>query len=214
MKRIATLLAVVLMALPFSGISQKLDLDLGIKLGANLSNINGKYWENGYKANFLGGAFLGVNGGRLGVQLEGIFSQSTFVAGDKFNEIYKDAFQTGKDSIKGGSFKVNYLSIPLLLNVKLFSRAVIQLGPQFSGLVSVQDKDELLTDAKSLFNSNSWDGVIGLWVNLPAHLNFGARYIIGFSNMNKHDGKTISTGEVDDAWKQKTLQLHIGYSFL
>ena len=155
-----------------------------------------------------------MNGNRLGVNIEALFSQNTYVTGNKFNEIYKDAYQTGKDSVKGGSFKVNYLSIPVLLNIKLFSRATIQLGPQFSGVASVQDKDELLTDARSLFK-NSFDGVIGVQLNLPAHLNIAARYVVGLSNINDGDGQTNSAGlTIDDAWKQRSLQLTLGYSIL
>lgn len=214
MNRIITLITAIVLCLPLGAMAQRPDVDLGLKVGANFSNINGKYWESGYKANFLGGLFLAVNGGKLGVNLEGLFSQSTYVTGDRFNEIYKDAFQTGKDSIKGGSFKVNHLSIPVLLNIKLFSRATIQLGPQFSGVASVQDKDELFKDAKGLFKS-SFDGVIGVQLNLPAHLNIGARYIIGLSNINDGDGQTNTGGTtIDDAWKQRSLQLHIGYSIL
>jgi hypothetical protein len=201
-----------MLTLPVAIHAQKMDVDLGIKLGASFNNVNGSYWQNGYKANLLGGIFLGVTGKRLGGQIEGVFTQSTFVTGDKFNEIYQDAYQTGKDSVKGGSFKVNTLNIPLLLNIKLFSRAVIQIGPQFTGVVSVRDKDELFKDAKSLFN-NSFDGVIGVDLKLPAHLDIGARYIIGLSNMHKTNSAS-SSQEVDDAWKQKTLQIHIGYSIL
>jgi len=213
MKHLLTLLLTAVL-FPASSQAQRLDFDLGLKLGANFSNINGKYWQNGYKANLLGGAFLGVNAKRIGVQLEGIFSQSTYVTGDRFNEIYSDILQTGKDSIKGGSFKVNHLSIPVLLNIRLFSRAMIQVGPQFSGVVAVNDRDELVKDASELFKS-SFDGVIGLWLNLPARLNIGARYVIGLSNINKSDGTNSSTGQqIDDAWKHRTLQLHIGYSIL
>jgi len=214
MNRIITLITAIVLCLPLGALAQRPEVDLGLKVGANFSNINGKYWESGYKANFLGGLFLAVNGGKLGVNLEGLFSQSTYVTGDRFNEIYKDAFQTGKDSIKGGSFKVNYLSIPVLLNIKLFSRATIQLGPQFSGVASVQDKDELFKDAKGLFKS-SFDGVIGVQLNLPAHLNIGARYIIGLSNINQEGDPKNAVGQsIDDAWKQRSLQLHIGYSIL
>jgi len=211
MKPLITFLAALL--LPALVFAQKIDVDLGLKLGANFTNINGKYWENGYKANLLGGAFLGINGKRLGAQIEGIFSQATYVTGDKFNDIYGDFLQTGKDSVKAGSFKVNYLSIPVLLNIRLFSRATIQLGPQFSGVVAVNDKDELVKDASELFKS-SFDGVIGLWINLPARLNFGARYVIGLSNINKADGMNSAGQQIDDAWRQRTLQLHIGYSIL
>lgn len=207
MKRIFTLMALAIVGLTVKSEAQKIDVDLGVKFGANFSNINGKYWENGYKANFLGGAFLGVNGNRLGVQLEGIFSQATYVTGNDFHSLYGAFYNNAADSVKKGSFKVNYLSIPVLLNIKLFSRAMIQLGPQYSGIVSVNDKDELLHDAKGLFKSGSLDGVIGIWLNLPARLNVGARYVIGFSDIN-------SKSDADDAWKQRTLQVHIGYSIL
>ncbi|MBS1588777.1 MAG: PorT family protein [Bacteroidetes bacterium] len=189
------------------------DVDLGIKLGANFSNINGKYWENGYKANLLGGAYLGINGRRVGIQLEAVYTQATFVTGNQFTDIYKDFLQTGKDSIKGGNFRVNYITVPLLLNIRFFSHATIQLGPQFSGVMSVQDKDEMIKDASKLFN-NSWDGVIGLWIKLPAHLNFGVRYIIGLSNINKLDGTNSNKQQINDAWQQRALQLHLGYSIL
>ena len=207
MKRIFTLLALAVLGFSAKSSAQKIDVDLGIKVGANFSNINGKYWENGYKANFLGGVFLGVNGNKLGVQLEGIFSQSTYETGKDFHSLYGAFYNNAADSLKKGSFKVNYLSIPVLLNIKLFSRATIQLGPQYSGIVSVNDKDELIKDAKGLFKSGSLDGVIGLQINLPARLNIGARYVIGFSDINNESA-------AEDAWKQRTLQVHIGYSIL
>jgi hypothetical protein len=214
MKRTLTLLIIALVAIPFAGQAQKIDVDLGLKVGANFSNINGTHWESGYKANFLGGVFLGVNGPKLGVTVEGLFTQSTFVTGKGFYGLYKDAYRTAADSAKSGSFKVNYISIPVLLNIKLFSRATIQLGPQFSGVASVKDRDELLNDAQELFKGG-FDGVIGVQLSLPAHLNVGARYIIGLSNINKGDGTTNNAGiQIDDAWKQRSLQLHIGYSIL
>ena len=212
MKQVLTLLFAFMFALPVAMKAQKTDVDLGVKLGANFTSINNSYWENGYKANLLGGIFLGINPGKLGVQIEGIFSQSTYVAGDTFNTVYKEFYNVGKESVKNGSLRVNYLSIPVLLNIKLFSRAIIQLGPQFSGVVSVQDKDELFRDAKGLFKA-SWDGVIGVDLKLPAHLDVGARYIIGFSDMNNTDINNTSS-KVDDAWKRRTLQLHVGYSIL
>jgi len=191
--------------------AQKTGLDLGVKVGANLSQIDGKYWENGYKANFLGGAFLGLQGPRFGVQIEGIFSQSTYVAGEGFNELYKDFFNQGKDSIKGGSFQVNYMSIPVLLNVKLLPFLKLQAGPQYSGIVNVKDKERLLKDAKGLFKSGSLDGVLGVWIDLPMRFNAGARYIIGLSNINDNDGVAAGSQEISDAWRQKTLQIHVGY---
>ena len=45
MKRTLTLLIIALMGLPIAAEAQKIDVDLGVKVGANFSNINGTYWE-------------------------------------------------------------------------------------------------------------------------------------------------------------------------
>lgn len=212
MKHFFTVLLSVLL-LPFGVEAQKLDFDLGIKLGGNFTEIDGKYWERGYKANLLGGIFIGVNGKRIGLQVEGIFAQSTYVTGDKFKDIYGDFLQTGIDSLKVGSFQVNHLSIPVLLHIRLLPFATLQLGPQFSGLVSVRDSDELMQDASKMFKS-SFDGVIGLWLRLPGRFNMGARYVLGLSDVNNISNIYPGSESIDDAWRHRTLQLHIGYSIL
>lgn len=185
-------------------------IHFGIKTGANFNQIDGKYWENGYKANFQGGAYFNIQGAILGGQIEGIFTQSTYVAGNGFNQLYKDYFKTGMDSIQGGSFKVNYLSIPVLLNIKLLPFLKMQFGPQYSGVVSVQDEKSLMKDAKTLFKGGSLDGVVGVWLDLPIHINLGVRYVVGLSNINSNDGANVGSQEIVDAWRQKILQVHIG----
>jgi hypothetical protein len=213
MKYLSAILVLTL-SLSISGSAQKLGLDAGLKVGANFSNINGKYWENGYKANFLAGAFAAVSGPKFGVQLEALFSQSTYTTGNGFYEVYKDFYTNAVDSAKKGSFKVNNLSIPVLLNVKLVPMVAIQLGPQFTSVMSASDKENIIKDPKELFKS-SWDGVIGLQLNLPFKINIGARYIIGLSDVNKNQGKLTNSGsQINDAWKNKTLQVHIGYAIL
>jgi hypothetical protein len=206
MKQVA-FIAFLVSICAFKTIAQpKLGLDGGLKIGANFSQIDGKYWDNGFKANFLAGVFLGVHGPKIGVQLEALFVQSTYNTGDGFHDVYGAFYNNIADSAKKGSFKVNNLNVPVLLTVKVIPMVSLQLGPQFSSVLSVSDKETLIKDPKELFKS-SWDGVIGLQVNLPIKLNLGARYVIGLSDVN-------NTGQVDDAWKNKTLQVHIGYTIL
>lgn len=202
------ILSVLAIFLALNSYSQ--GVHLGIKTGANFNQIDGKYWENGYKANFQGGAYFTIQGAILGGQIEGVFTQSTYVAGAGFNQLYQDYFKTGMDSIQGGSFKVNYLSIPLLINIKLLPFLMMQVGPQYSGIVSVQDEKSLMKDAKALFKSGSMDGVVGIWLDLPMHFNIGARYVFGLSNINSNDGANVGSQEIVDAWRQKILQVHIG----
>ena len=217
MKRLLTILLLSLIIQPAVSHAQRPDIDLGLKVGANFSKINGKYWENGFKTNFMAGAFAAVNVKKIGGQLEFIFSQSTYTTGKDFWDTYKDFYNNPiVDSIKEGTFKVNYLSIPLLFNLRIFPKATIQFGPQYSGIVgTIQDKDELVKDARDLFKSGSIDGVVGVSLNLPLNLNIGARYVFGLSNINvQHDKINSTPQKIDDAWKQRTVQIHIGYSIL
>lgn len=190
----------------------KLNLDLAVKLGANFTNIDGKYWVNGYKANLLAGAYAALNGPRIGLQIEGLFTQATYITGKGFSDLYKDFYQTGKDSIKTGSFRVNYFNIPVLLNIKLMSRVWIQLGPQYSGVVTVKDVNGLMNDAGKLFKNGTVSGVGGLQINLPLNISLSGRYVFGLSDINNNYDYTKNQSNIEDNWKQRTLQVALSYT--
>jgi hypothetical protein len=178
---------------------------LGIKIGGNFSYLDGKSWDNGIKSNLVGGVYAGIKGLRVGIQAEALFSQSDYTTGNTFYDVYSTYYNNVGDSVKNGSFRVNKLSIPLLLQLKISGGLWLQLGAQFSGIVSVQDKDKLLQDAKSIFTQNNIAGIGGLTWNL-GKFNIGARYIFDFSNINNTD--------VSEVWKQHILQVHAGFKIL
>lgn len=182
-------------------------VDLAIKLGANIAKLSGDTWDNGYKAGFLGGVAVGLREHRIGVQVEAFLSQTSYtVSGHNFYDAYSGFYNNAYDSAKNGSFKVTYLSIPVLFQLKLIPLLWLQIGPQYSGVVSVKDVDNMVHDAKGLFKSGDLSGVIGLELKLPLHLNIGARYILGLSSLNNTD--------VSGAWQQRTVQVHVAYAFL
>ena len=183
------------------------NLDLGIKLGANFAKLDGKDWDGGYKASYLGGLFAGMRFKKVGVQVEVFYSQTSYsVDGKGFYSLYHTFYTNAKDSLKKGAFRVSYYNIPVLLQIKLFSSLWAQIGPQYSGVIAVKDADKLLTNAKTLFKSGDVSAVVGLEAKLPFHLVVGARYVLGLSSLNKT--------AVADGWQQRTIQAHIGYSFL
>jgi hypothetical protein len=179
--------------------------DFGPKLGVNLSQLNGTGWQGGYKTNLLGGLFLSVHGDRFGIQAEGLFSQTTYTTGKDFNSIYHTYIEAGKDSLLNGRFRLSYFNIPVMAQVRILGRAWLQAGLQYSGVVSVQDMDNFLHDAEGLFNTGTISGVGGLWVDVTPRINAGARYVMGWSDLNE--------GAVSEAWKQRNVQLHIGLTF-
>lgn len=177
----------------------------GPKLGVNLSKLNGTSWDGGYKTNLLGGAWLSLHGKRFGVQLEGLFSQTSYVTGPGFDSVYYQYIRAGKDSLQSGKFQVSYFNIPLMVQVKILNRVWLQVGPQYSGVVSVRDVDEFTKDAESLFSKGALSGAGGLWIEMTRHLNAGVRYVIGLTDINET--------AVSESWKQRDVQIHIGYSF-
>ncbi len=191
----------------------KFGLDIGAKLGANFNKVEGDYWDNGYKANLMAGAYIALNAGRWGVQIEPLFTQSTFSTGTGFSGLYKDFYQAGKDSVVNGTFRVNYWNVPVMLNLKIFGRVWLQVGPQFSGTLSVKDKDKLMSDAETFFKNSMVSAVGGLWINLPANLTISGRYVMGFNNINNNSNYIQNAKSVEDNWKQKMLQIGIGYTF-
>jgi len=180
-------------------------IDFGPKIGVNLSKLDGTSWDGTYKTNLLGGAWVAIHSKKFGVQIEGLFSQTTYVTGKGFDSIFHQYVQAGKDSIKSAQFRLSYFNIPIMVQVHILSRVWFQIGPQYSGVVSVVDKDAFLKDAKGLFGTGTISGIVGLNIDVTGHLSAGARYVMGLSDFNKTD--------ISQSWKQRDIQLHIGYKF-
>lgn len=215
MKHIKILVATVLFCFPLLATAQPgspLKVDLGIKVGANFSSLSGNGWDNGLKAGLLGGVYGGVHTSKFGGQIELLFSQVKY---DMNTKVLYDAgknalginptFNSQADSNKNGSVAVSYLQIPILFNLKVKGPIWLQIGPQYTSIIGLNDKENIFKDVKTVINTGDVSGVIGLQVKLTK-LNVGARYIIGFSDLN--------SSSVSESWKQRTIQLHIGYSFL
>ncbi len=173
-------------------------LHLGIKGGANMTKIEGEKFKDGFDLNYHLGGYLELALSKgFGIQPEVIFSQSTSKTADGFSDIYGD-FPNFSD---GDKIKLNYLSIPVLANIKLSDALWIQLGPQYSILMN---KDEnLVENGKNAFKNGDFSGVGGIWIQLPIGLSLSARYVIGLSNINDLNNK--------QSWKSQAIQLGIAY---
>lgn len=202
------LLLIVCAFLPVIAFAQPgpLEIDLGIKAGMNFTRISGKSWSGGYRSGVLGGAFASLGVKKIGGQAEVLIATTSMTGnGSYFKE--RGLLLNSVDSSSTGSFGATYLYIPILLNLKLFGNASIQLGPQYTSLLSVKDKDGFLNKpAANIFNTSDFAGVVGIQLNLPLRLNAGVRYTFGLSDLN-----IDSAGE---QWKSSSIQLHLGFSFL
>jgi len=175
---------------------------IGAKAGVNINRVDGKSYKSGFAYNFQGGGFMQFNFSRtFGIQPEVNFVQSQ-------SEFTNDVNTISDDIVGGGTqhkAKLNYLEVPLLLNVNLgpSKRVKLQLGPSYGGLLK-QTVDSLKAGStQSIYKNGEWSAIGGLWLQLP-FINLSFRYKYGLSN--------ISNVEGTDKWHNQAIQVGVGFT--
>ena len=172
--------------------------NLGVKGGANISKIEGRSFKEEFRYGYHLGGFVEIGlGGRLGLQPEVLFNQYSTKVDSNFRAIYQNAFSSATNR----SVKLNYLSIPVLLNYKLGNVLALQAGPQF-GILLDQDKN-LLENGQQAFKSGDFSLVGGAQIKLTK-LRISGRYGVGLNNLNDIDNQ--------DKWKSQVVQLSLGFA--
>ncbi len=171
-------------------------LHLGIKGGANVVKISGQSFKDQFRYGYNLGAFAELGRGQFTLQPEIMFNQYNTTLDSNFRHIYENIFNGSAQS----SVRLNYLSIPILLNYKLMGNFLkLQVGPQFSVLMQ-QDKN-LLQNGANAFKNGDFAMVAGAQVKL-GNLRLDGRYIVGLNNLNDIDKQ--------DKWKSQVIQVSLG----
>lgn len=166
---------------------------LGIKGGATLSKVDGKAFKDEFNTGYHLGGFLELGlGGRLGLQPEVLFNQVNLRRDTTFQNVLKPDFDV----------KLNYLSIPILINYKLGNVLYLQAGPQF-GILMSEDKD-FLNNAGDAFKNGDFSLLGGAQLRL-SKIRLSGRYFVGLSDIN-HVGDVTQ----QDKWKNQGWQLSVG----
>jgi hypothetical protein len=100
----------------------------------------------------------------------------------------------------GGDFNTDYVTVPILLRWKPIKPLFIEAGPQFNILTKAEADGQ---DVKDDMNGTSYCMAFGAGVNLPLKFNFGARYVLGLTDLAESDQVEI---------KDRTFQLYIGWT--
>lgn len=173
----------------------------GAKGGVNINKISGSSYKEGFNFNFQAGAFIQINfSNRFGIQPEVNFVQSSSEFSNDPNDIYDDIFRDGSQK----KSKLNYLEVPVLLNINVGSskRVKLQIGPAYGGMVK-QTIDSLKNNG-NLYKNGEWAAIGGIWIQLP-FVNMGARYKIGLTDLNAIDNR--------QSWKSQAIQVFVGVTF-
>jgi len=176
--------------------SQAQGFHLGIKAGANLFKVDGQSFSQEFQFGYAVGAFSEINFmPNLGIQPEVMFNQTNYRTASSFSQVYQVG---GYDDIKG---KLNYLSIPVLLNLRPIPFLSLLVGPQFGILLNPDE--HLVDNARDAFKKGEISAVGGAQLNL-ASLKLGARYVIGLSNINNIQGSDVD-------WRNQGWQIYAGF---
>jgi len=173
----------------------------GAKGGVNVNKISGQSYKQGFNFNFQAGVFLQFNfSNRFGLQPELNFVQTSSEFSNDATDIYDDIFRDGSQK----KSKLNYLEVPLLLNVNVgqSKRVKLQIGPAYGGMLK-QTVDSLKNNG-NIYKNGEWAVIGGLWIQLP-FVNLGARYKLGLTDINAIDNR--------QSWKSQSIQVFVGIIF-
>jgi hypothetical protein len=170
---------------------------MGLKTGANITKVDGKSFKEEFKFGYTAGAFIMVRvGDKWHLQPEVQFNQYNSKTAYNFNEVY-----AGGQNLK--NVKLNYLSIPLLLDYSSVKFFTLQGGVQYAILMQ-KDRD-LLENGKEAFKSGDFSVLGGVQLNI-ANVKINGRYVLGLRNINDIDNR--------DRWKNQGFQVTVGMKIL
>lgn len=158
-------------------------IGLGVKAGANWANQDFSNVDVKTVTSYLLGAYVNLNlSDKWGITPEVLYS----------------AYGSEWDNTK---VDLDYVSIPLMLRFKPISLLSIEAGPQFSFLTKANLENT--GDIKDLLKNNDFGLAFGAGVHLPLGFNAGARYVLGFTNINEISQTSI---------KNRTFQIYVGWT--
>ncbi|HEX7844788.1 MAG TPA: porin family protein [Chitinophagaceae bacterium] len=186
-----------LVAALFASQAMTAQLKLGVKAGANITKVDGQSFKDEFRYGYHLGGFATIGfGGRLGIQPEVLFNQYSTTVSSKYEDIYDNVFNPEYQK----NVKLNYLTIPILLNYKLIGNFLtLQAGPQV-GILLDGDRN-LLQNGADAFKKGDFSMLGGVQLKV-AMLRLSGRYAIGLNNINDIDNQ--------DKWKNQGFQVSVG----
>ncbi len=172
---------------------------IGIKVGQNFSTVNNVYVDRHAASYHIGATVqLGITKA-ISIVPEVILSQT------KLEAVYPLDFSPN-NIIKPETYHLNYLAIPILLQLKPVKGLLLQAGPQYS--ILIDKKKDGVENATLAFKNGEFAFIGGAKIDLGGFFLYG-RYIIGMENVASF--KQLETQLNDDAqWKTKQWQLGVG----
>ena len=175
-------------------------MEIGIKAGPNLASIS---HQNIPASTLDPSTLLSFHTGISGI----FYLDSRWAIGTEI-------LYSGKGFNAGGSERLHYLSMPLLLYYTPLNNLRIGVGFESGILLAATSRvGDSASNASSFYDHNSDCGFIGgLEYALSKKVQVGARYVHGFENVIGDSQLTDETGRpVEGKLQNRVLQFYFGY---
>ena len=127
---------------------------IGIKAGANITKVDGKSFSDQFDYGYNIGGFADIGLSKnLAFRPEVLFNQYSSTLDSNYRAIYENVISSDQSKVK-----LNYLTIPLLLDYKLIGPIHLQAGPQF-GILMNHDKS-FLQNGENAFKNGDFSMVL------------------------------------------------------
>ena len=202
----------------------------GLKAGVNISSISDDGYEDSKsKAGFYGGVFMNAPlSEQFSIQPEVLYSQ----LGSKVTRRYTGTVLGNTiDYREDSKLNLDYITVPIMFQFKATPQFYLEAGPEFGFLVSAKAKDintTVVNGSTTNQNTNSSEDIkdnysgfnmgagLGLGFNFTENFGINARYVAGFTDINKkNDGSdgTTSTNNDNNKNRNNTFQVGLSYKF-
>ncbi|MEY3559928.1 MAG: hypothetical protein RIS12_361 [Bacteroidota bacterium] len=171
---------------------------VGVKAGANVTKVDGKSFKDEFKSGYMVGGFAEIKlSKKLYLQPELLINQYNTRLDTNYNNLVGNIFN-GMTSVK-----LDYLSVPILLNYRMGGGFIsLQAGPQYG--VLIDKNNSILQNAGNAFRNGDLSLLGGVQVKAGA-FRINGRYFVGLSNINDITN--------DSKWKNQGFQLSVGLTF-
>ncbi len=171
---------------------------VGVKAGANVTKVEGKSFKDEFRSGYALGAFAEIKlSKKLYLQPELLINQYNTRLDTSYNNLLGNVFN-GLTSVK-----LDYLSVPILLNYRLGGGFIsLQAGPQYG--ILIDKNNSLLQNTGNAFRNGELSMLGGVQVKAGA-FRLNGRYFIGLSDINDLTN--------DSKWRNQGFQLSVGLTF-
>jgi hypothetical protein len=189
----------ILLFAGFISYASNAQFHLGVKAGTNITKVEGRSFEDEFSYGYQLGAFAEIKlSKQLTLQPELLINQYKNSLDSSYNNLLNNALR-GLTSVK-----MEYLSIPVLLNYKLGGGFIsLQAGPQFG--ILFDRSNSFGQNAQNAFKQGDFSMLAG--VQLKAGIfRINGRYFVGLNDINDLTN--------DSRWKNQGFQLSVGMTLL